>query len=324
MTRPYAVTALFLSLCAIALRAEPAPVVVAPDGSGQFKTIQAAIDSIPDNNAEWRIILVKPGTYKERVVINPQKTFIILRGVDKEVGRTLLTFNRYAGMNDPAAPGNKLGPNGSETVWIQADNFIAENLTFENSAGAVAPAVAVRTMGDKHIFRNCRFLGWQDTLWVDGKRAYFRDCYVEGRIDFIFGRATAVFEKCHLHALDGGCITASSTDPATPFGLVFLKCKVTCAEDKTFLGSPWKAGAATAFIECTLGEHLRPEGWKEWGGNDNHKTARFVEYKNTGPGANTGKRPAWTRQLSDAEAKNYTIENILGGEDGWDPRSELK
>lgn len=321
MTRFHAGTVLFWSLCAAMLRAEPAPIVVAPDGTGQFKTVQSAIDSIPDNNAEWRLILIKPGTYRERLVINERKTFIILRGEDKEVRRTLLTFNRYAGMNNPEAPGNKLGPNGSESVVIQADNFIAENITFENPSGADAPAVAVRTMGDKQIFRNCRFLGWQDTVWVDGKRAYFTNCYVEGRIDFIFGSATAVFEKCHIHAVDGGCITASSAEPEKPFGLVFLKCRVTCAEDRSYLGSPWRKGAATAFIECELGENLRAEGWKEWHGTENHKTARFVEYRNTGPGANTSKRPAWTRQLSDAEAKDYTVENILGEEDGWDPRS---
>jgi pectinesterase len=315
-------TALCWLLCAVAFRAEPAPIVVAPDGNGQFKTIQAAIDSIPDNNAEWQLVLIKPGTYRERLVINERKTFIILRGEDKEVRRTLLTFNRYAGMNDPEAPGNKLGLNGSETVLIQADNFIAENLTFENSSGAVAPAVAVRAMGDKQIFRNCRFLGWQDTLWVDGERAYFTDCYVEGRIDFIFGRATAVFENCHIHGLDGGCITASSTDPKTPFGLVFLKCRITCAEDRTYLGAPWGKDGATAFIECELGENLRPEGWKDWHGTNHHKTARFFEYKNTGPGANTSKRPAWTRELNDAEAKNYTVENILRGEDGWNPKSD--
>jgi pectinesterase len=312
-------TALCWLLCAVALRAEPAPIVVAPDGSGQFKTIQAAIDSIPDNNAEWRLVLIKPGTYRERLLINERKTFIILRGEDKEIRRTLLTFNRYAGMADPEALGNKLGPNGSETVVVQANNFTAENITFENSSGAVAPAVAVRATGDKQIFRNCRFLGWQDTLWVDGKRAYFTECYVEGRIDFIFGRGTAVFEKCHLHAVDGGCITASGAEPETPFGLVFLKCKITCAEDKTFLGSPWEKGAAAAFIECELGEHLRPEGWDAWRGTEHHKTARFVEYRNTGPGANTSQRPAWTRQLTDAEAKNYTVENILSGDDRWDP-----
>ena len=322
MKRLQVAAALFWSLGAVMLRAEPAPIVVAPDGTGQFKTVQAAIDSIPDNNAEWRLILIEPGTYRERLVINEKKTFVILRGQDREVARTLLTFNRYAGMNDPEAPGNKLGPNGSETVVIHANNFIAENITFENSSGAVAPAVAVRAMGDKQIFRNCRFLGWQDTLWADGKRAYFTNCYVEGRIDFIFGRATAVFENCRIHATDGGCITASSTDPQSPFGLVFLKCKITCAEDRTFLGSPWDKGAATAFLECELGENLRPEGWKEWRGNENHKTARFVEYRNTGPGADTSKRPAWTRQLSEAEAKNYTVENILSGEDRWDPRSD--
>ena len=318
MIRFHLVTTVLMLACANALRAEQPPIVVAPDGSGQFKTIQAAVDFVPANNGAWQVILVKPGTYRERVVVNERKTFIILRGEDKEVRRTLVTFNRYSGMNDPEAPGNKLGLNGSETVLIQADNFTAENITFENSSGAVAPAVAVRTMGDKQIFRNCRFLGWQDTLWVDGERHYFRDCYAEGRIDFIFGRGTAVFENCHLHALDGGCITASSTEPGKPFGLVFLRCRVTCAEDRSFLGSPWKPGAATAFIQCELGEHLRPEGWKEWLGTEHHKTARFVEYRNTGPGANTSKRPAWTRQLSDDEARSYTVENILSGED-WDP-----
>ena len=322
MLLPRVVTVLLAPLCAIVLRAEPAPVVVAPDGSGQFKTIQAAINSIPDGNGEWRVIVVKPGTYRERLLINERKTFVILRGEDKEVGRTLLTFNRYAGMEDPEAPGKKLGPNGSETVLMQADNFTVENITFENPSGADAPAVALRAMGDKQIFRNCRFLGWQDTLWVDGKRAYFIGCYVEGRIDFIFGRGTAVFEKCHIHAVDGGCITASSAEPEAPFGLVFLKCKVTCAEDRTFLGAPWKEGAAAAYIECELGENLRPEGWKEWRGTENHKTARFVEYRNTGPGSNTSKRPAWTRQLADAEAKTYTVENILSGEDRWNPKAD--
>lgn len=304
----------------LAARAEQAPVVVAPDGTGQFKTVQSAIDSIPDNNTDSRVIIIKPGTYQERVLINTIKTFITLRGEAKDAGKTILTLNRYSGMDDPEAPGKKVTAIGSETVLIQPDNFTAENITFENSAGVGKKAVAVRTMGDRQIFRNCRFLGWQDTLYADGKRTYFRDCYIEGRVDFIFGGATAMFENCHVHATDGGVITAASTKPETPFGLVFLKCKVTCAEDKSYLGNPWQEGAATAFIECDLGDHLRPEGWARWRGNENHKTARFVEYKNTGPGANTSKRPVWTRQLSDAEAKTYTIENILGGGDRWNPR----
>lgn len=312
---------LFWSLCAIVLRAEPAPIIVAPDGTGQFKTVQGAIDSIPDDNTEWRVITIKPGTYKERLLIRGGKTFVILRGEEKDARRTVITFNRYAGMNDPDAPGKKLGTLGSESVVIEADNFIAENLTFENPSGAVEPAVAVRTSGDKQIFRNCRFLGWQDTLWINSKRMYFTDCYVEGRVDVIIGRATAVFEKCQIHGTDGGCLTAASTEPDTPFGLVFLKCKITCAEDRTYLGNPWQKGAATAFLECELPEHVRPEGWVEGHGNDYHKTARFFEYQNTGPGADTRRRAAWTRQLTEAEAKNYTVENILSGEDGWDPKS---
>lgn len=306
------------SLCSLALRADQTPIVVASDGSGQFKTVQSAVDSIPEENAKGRVIVIKPGIYREQLSIN--KSFITLRGEDKDAGKTILTFDRYAVIEDPKAPGKKVGVAGSETVLIQADNFTAENITFENSAGRVAPAMAVRTTGDKQIFRNCRFLGWQDTLCVDGQRAYFRDCYMEGRVDFIFGRGTAVFENCHLHATDGGVLTAASTKPETPFGLVFLKCEVTCKEDRSYLGAPWQAGAATAFIECQLGDGLWPKGWTEWRGTEHHKTARFVEYKNTGPGANPGQRPAWTRQLSEAEAKSYTVENILAGTDRWNPK----
>ena len=309
----------FVSLCALTIRADQAPIVVATDGSGEFTTVQSAIDSIPDQNTEPRVIMIKPGTYKERLLIKKGKTFITLRGSDKDASRTILTFNRYARMDDPGAPEKKDGTVHSESVLIEPDNFTAQNITFENSAGAVGQAVAVRTTGDKQIFRNCRFLGWQDTLFVDGKRTYFRDCYVEGRVDFICGSATAVFENCQVHALDGGVVTAASTKPETPFGLVFLRCKVTCKEDRTYLGSPWQGGAATAFIERVLGEHLGPEGWTKWRGTEHHKTARYFEDKNTSPGANTSKRPDWTRQLTDAEAKTYTVENILSGEDRWNP-----
>jgi len=317
MTRLGAVTTLLVALSTIAIRAEHAPIVVAPDGSGHFTTVQSALDSIPDNGTEERVIVIKPGRYKNRVRVYPSKTFVTLRGEEKDAARAILTFDRYAGMDDPEAPGTKVGTAGSETALIQADNFTAENITFENSATERAQAVAVRTMGDKQIFRNCRFLGWQDTLFVDGQRTYFRDCYIEGRIDFIFGVATAVFENCHVHSKSAGIITAAGTKPETPFGFVFLKCKLTGADGKSYLGRPWQPGAATAFIECMLGEHIRFEGWSEWRGTENHKSARFFEYRNTGPGATTRKRPPWTRQLSHAEAKSYTIENILSGQDRW-------
>lgn len=319
MTRLFVATTLFVLLSATAIRADQAPIVVAADGSGQFTTVQSAIDSIPDNNTEPRVVLIKPGTYKGRLVINARKTHITLRGADQDPDCAILTFNRYWGMDDPDAPGEKVSTSGSESVLIEPDNFTAENITFENTAGEVERAVAVRTAGDKQIFRNCRFLGWWDTLYVNGQRTYFRNCYIEGRLDFIFGVATAVFENCQIHSKNSGVITAAGTKPETPFGLVFLKCKLT-GVGKSYLGKPWQPGAATAFIGCELGKHLRPEGWGVWTGSENHKTARYVEYHNTGPGASTGKRPDWTRRLSDAEAKAYTVENILSGEDRWNPR----
>ena len=319
MTKVRVAAALFGSFCALELHAEHAAIVVASDGTGQFTTVQAAIDSIPDGNAESRVVVVKPGTYREQVVINGSKPSITLRGTDKDAGKTILTFNRYATIEDPRTPGKRVGVHASESASIQANNFTAENITFENSAGRLGPAMALRATGDRLIFRNCRFLSWQDTVCLVGHRMYFRDCYFEGRVDFIIGHATAVFEHCHLHATDGGVIAAPSTKPERPFGLVFLKCKVTCKEDRSYLAAPWQPGAAAAFIECELGENLWPEGWTEWRGTEHHKTARFAEYKNTGPGAVPHKRPSWTRQLTEAEAKNHTVQNILRGPDQWDP-----
>lgn len=319
MLRLHLLAALFWSLCAIVLRAEPAPIVVAPDGGGQYKTVQAAIDSIPNENTEPRVIVIKPGTYKERLVIDKSKTFITLRGEDTDAGKTVLTFNRYFGMDDPEAPGKKVETDDVQSVLIHPDNFTAENITFENAAGEVGQAPAVRTKGDKQVFRNCRFLGWRDTLYLDGERTYFKDCYVEGRVDFVCGDATAVFENCHVRSKKGGYVTAARTEPETPFGFVFIKCKLTGWGDKAYLGRPWQKGAATAFIGCELGNHLRPEGWSDSPGTDYHKTARYVEHRNTGPGAVPHRRPDWTRQLSDAEAQAYAIENILSGADRWNP-----
>ena len=311
--------ALFLSLSARGIRADHPPVVVAPDGSGHFETVQSAIDSIPDENTEPRIIVIKPGTYEGHLLINRSKTFITLRGDHKDARKTVLTFDRFWGMEHPGSGKKVDNTVAVETVLIRSDNFTAENITFENSAGEVGQAPAVRTRGDKQIFRNCRFLGWQDTLWVDGGRTYFRDCYVEGRVDFIFGGATAVFENCHIHSKKDGYVTAAGTKPETPFGLVFINCKLTGLGSKSYLGRPWQKGAATAFIRCELGDHLRPEGWSDAPGTPNHTAARYVEYKNTGPGASAHKRPNWTRQLRDEEAKAYTIGNVLGGEDRWNP-----
>ncbi|HEX3359144.1 MAG TPA: pectinesterase family protein, partial [Tepidisphaeraceae bacterium] len=219
--------ALLILLSGSVALADDSQIVVAADGSGAFKTVQSAIDSIPDNNTQPRVIVIKPGTYKERIIIPKGKPGLTFRGDDKDASKTVLTFNRHSGMDDPDAPGKKVGTSGSESVLITPDQITCENLTFENSAGDIGQAVAMRTLGDKIAFYNCRFIGWQDTLYPNGARTYFGNCYIEGRTDFIFGRATAVFENSEIHSKNGGFLTAASTNPQTPYGLVFLNCKIT-------------------------------------------------------------------------------------------------
>jgi len=287
-------------------------IIVAQDGSGQFKTIQAAVDSARPNT----FIDIKPGTYAERVRVPKDKPAITLRGAGEDASRTIITIKRSAKDIDTTT-GKEVGTSESYTVLVQGDDFVASNLTFENTAGEGAgQAVALRTTGDRMSFRNCRFLGNQDTLYVHEGRDYFSNCYIEGRVDFIFGRATAFFENCQIHSKNGGYVTASASPPEQKFGLVFLHCKLTGDGAKAYLGRPWKPGAATAFIECELGDHILPEGWKVWNQTDNHKSARYVEYKNTSPGAKPESRVEWAKQLTDDEAKEYSRDNVLGD---WKP-----
>jgi pectinesterase len=307
-----------LWLLAATARAEQRTLVVAADGSGQFNTLQAAIDAVPDPNDSPVLIRIKPGTYKQRIVVPKGKRFITIRGEGQDPSAVLITYDLHAKSILPPST-QPVGTTGSTSTLINADDFTAENVTFENPSGHIAQAVAVKTNGDRIIFRNCRFLGGQDTLYPNGHRTYFKDCYIEGRVDFIFGRAVAVFENCHIHSKNGGYVTAASTPQERPFGFVFINCKLTGEGEKAFLGRPWKPYAAVAFIKCELGDHIRPEGWDNWRNPENEKTARYVEYKNTGPGADRSRRVAWSRELTDDEAAAYTVSNILGGADGWDP-----
>lgn len=285
-------------------------ITVAQDGSAQFTTIQAAVDSA----APGTIIQIKPGTYAERVRVPKDKSHITVRGED--AAKTIITIRRSAKDIDETTK-KEVGTSESYTVLIQGSDFVAENITFENTSGEGAgQAVALRTTGDRNAFRNCRFLGNQDTLYVHEGRDYFENCYIEGRVDFIFGRSTAVFVNCHIHSKNGGYVTAAATPPEQKFGFVFFKCKLTGEGNPAYLGRPWKPGAATAFIECELGEHILPEGWKVWNQTENHKSTRYSEYKNTGPGAKPESRVEWAKQLSDEEAKEYNVKNILGD---WKP-----
>lgn len=296
-------------------------ITVAADGSGDHATVQAAVDAAPKKSEQRVVIRIKPGTYKERVRVGKDKVRLTFRGEDANT--TVLTFDLYASkVLPPATQG--VGTSGSYSTLIEGDDFTAENITFENSAGEVGQAVALRTTGQRQAFFNCRMLGWQDTLYLHEGRAYFKDCYIEGRVDFIFGRAVAVFENCHVHSKNGGYVTAAATEAGEPYGYLFLNCKLTGTGQKAYLGRPWRDHAAVAFVRCELGDHVRPEGWDNWKKPEREKTARYVEHKCSGPGADRSQRVAWSRELSDEEAAKYTVANVLSGTDGWKPSRTAK
>ena len=293
------------------------PIRVAADGSGDFRTVQAAVDSVPAGARDRLVIQISPGVYKERVRVARDKGPITFRGEDGHARDTVLTFNYSA---KSVENGKEVGTSGSYGTLIEAADFRAEGVTFENSAGEVGQAVALRTTGDRAVFRHCRFLGWQDTLYTHERRCYFEECYVEGRVDFIFGRSTAVFNRCEIHSKNGGFVTAAATPQEAPYGYLFLDCKLTGeGEQKAYLGRPWRPYAAVAYVRCEMGAHFRPEGWDNWGKAENEKTARFAEYKCAGPGADRSKRVPWSKELSDEEASKLTVRQVLAGNDDWNP-----
>lgn len=286
--------------------------VVAADGSGDFRTVQEAINAVPDFRKNETRIFIKKGFYKEKLVLAGSKTNVIFVGEDRD--QTILTYDDFASKKNRF--GEEIGTTGSTSFFVFGDGFRAENITFENSSGPVGQAVAVRIDGDLVAFINCRFSGFQDTLYPHGEksRQYYRDCIIEGTVDFIFGWSTAVFDRCTIICKDHGYITAPSTNEDTAFGFVFLACKITgnASDDSFYLGRPWRPYGKSAFLHCELGSMIKPEGWHNWNKPDAEKTSFFAEYKNTGAGASSAKRVGWSHQLSDEEAAAYVPENILG------------
>ncbi|WP_251551560.1 pectinesterase family protein [Neobacillus muris] len=303
----------------------PFNITVAQDGTGDYHTVQAAIDAIPENNKDKIEVFIKKGVYKEQITIPADKPFITLIGENDK--NTILTYDNHAKI--PKPEGGIIGTSGSASIYIFASDFTARNLAMENSfnpkrMAGETQAVAVYASGERMLFFQVRFLGNQDTLYVKNGTHYFKKCYIEGDIDFIFGGARAVFEECEIVSLDrgsstdNGYVSAASTHINEPYGFLFLNNKfISPAPDGTvYLGRPWHPGgdpysaANVVLINNYLGSHIHPEGWTDMSGFS-AKDARFYESRNHGPGANPA-RP----QLTDKEAKKFTIENILNG---WNP-----
>ncbi len=312
-------------------------IIVDKGGFGDFLTVQDAIDAAPDySHKEITTIHINAGTYKECVRIPHSKFRLKITGDGAE--NTILTYDKYAKQLWPGRD-FPIGTSGSASIYIHASYITFEDLTFENSAGEgkeIAQAVAVFTDGDFLFFHRCRFLGNQDTLYTYGrygkdggiKRNYFKDCYIEGTTDFIFGPSIAYFENCTVHSKKNSYVTAASTLQGQKYGYVFRNCTLTAAPgiDKCYLGRPWGAYAKTVFIHCELGGHILPEGWHDWekpGKPDTKENSYYAEYKNSGPGAaSQKKRVPWSHRLTAKEAAEYAFEKVMfQSQDGikWNP-----
>lgn len=290
--------------------------VVAQDGSGDFFSVQEAINAVPDFRKNMRTtILVRKGVYYEKLIIPESKINISLIGQKGAV----ISYDDYADKKNIF--GETKGTSGSSSCYIYAPDFYAEHITFENTSGPVGQAVACFVSGDRAYFKNCRFIGFQDTLYTYGKgcRQYYEDCYIEGTVDFIFGWSTAVFNRCHIHSKGDGYVTAPSTDQGQEYGYVFYDCVLTAGEgvDEVYLSRPWRPYAKAVFIRCDLGKHILPAGWHNWGKKHAEKTVFYAEFQSKGDGANPKERAPFSSQLK--SIRRYEIETVLSGKDNWNP-----
>ena len=283
--------------------------VVALDGSGNFTSVQKAIDAckaFPDSRI---IIFVKNGVYKEKIHVPSCNNKLSIIG--ESVENTIITFDDYF---DKINHGRN-STFYTSTMQVLADDFYMENLTVENTAGQVGQAVALHIEGDRCVIRNCRFLGNQDTVYAAGRhsRQYFANCYISGTTDFIFGEATAFFEKCTIHCKSDSYITAASTTEGKPYGFVFQNCKIEAASpvQKVYLGRPWRSFAKVVFLSCELGGFIAPEGWDNWSNPANEKTVFLAELNNSGAGAANENRVARTVNFAGKDAGNYTKKRVL-------------
>lgn len=298
----------------------PDTIFVARDGTAEFRNIDDAIEVCRAFMEYHKVIFVKKGTYKEKLILPSWLTNIEIYGEDRD--NTIITYDDHANVFIPGTD-RKMGTFRTYTVRVDGNDITFRNITIENNAARLGQAVALHTQGDRLAFVNCRILGNQDTVYTGGinTRLYFKDCHIEGTTDFIFGPSTAWFENCTILSRTDSYITAASTPQDVEYGYVFNRCKIVAAEgvSKVYLGRPWRPYAHTLFMNCQLGKHILPVGWHNWSNTQNEKTARYCEYDNHGEGAATKERAAWTRQLTKKEAAKVTLENVFRQNGGWIP-----
>ena len=295
----------------------PDTIVVARDGTGEFRTVSEALEVCRAFMDYHKVIYIKKGTYKEKVIIPQWLQNIELCGEDRDA--TIITYDDHANVVFPPT-GKGMTTFRTYTLKVEANDITLRNLTIENNAARLGQAVALHTEGDRLLFVNCRFLGNQDTVYtgMPRTRMLFHDCYIEGTTDFIFGPATAWFEHCTIHGKVNSYITAASTPKDVDYGYVFSNCTVTAADSVTslYLGRPWRDYGYTLFMNCELPGVICPEGWHHW---EQHReqTARYFEYNNRGEGANPANRVGWSRQLTKKEAQQITLERVFQISSSW-------
>lgn len=297
----------------------PDTIVVARDGTGEFRTIDEAIEVCRAFMDYHKVIFVKNGTYKEKLIIPSWLQNIEICGEDAY--KTIITYDDHANIKR-TENGKPMGTFRTYTLKIEGNAITLKDLTIENNSARLGQAVALHTEGDRLIFIGCRFIGHQDTVYTGtaGTRLYFKNCYICGTTDFIFGPSTAWFENCTIESLVNSYVTAASTPQEQPYGYVFNNCRLIAGGSATqcYLGRPWRDYGYTLFMNCELGGHIRPEGWHHW---EKHReqTARYLEYNNRGAGAQPQQRVSWSRQLTKKEAAKITTATVFARQDGWNP-----
>lgn len=294
-----------------------ADIIVDRSGRGHFRNISQALDSLKMKDAQQTVtIYIRDGFYKEKLDLTPDITNVRIIGESKE--GTIINYDDHANIDD-------MRTFKTYTFRVGGCDLLFENLTIENTALELGQAVALHVTGDRIVFRNCRFVGNQDTIYAGESdcRHYFENCEIEGTTDFIFGSATAYFQNCKIVCKKNSYITAPNTPRDTKYGLIFNECHISAIDgvDKVYLGRPWRPHGMSLFMNSHLGKEILADGWHNWGKADNEKTARFSEYNNHGEGANTAKRVGWCTTLASDESTEYSLNKIFAGNDNWNPLS---